>query len=97
DRGETDVSDVVELLKALHHQFPDRGRSNLVLARALQSPHDPRNHSLDALWVDRPLAKRNFHRAHQLVAIEGNAPAAALEHHKLTQLDMLERREAATA
>src|SRR5262249_8876802 len=97
DRGEADIGDVVELAQMLHHDLADRLRRNLGLAATLELAHDGRDDLLDALAVARPLAQRDLHRAHQLVAVKGNAATVALDHRQLTQLHALEGGEAEIA
>jgi hypothetical protein len=68
-------------------------RGNLALALALQLANDLRDHLLDPFGLDRSLAQRDLHRAHQLVAIERDAPAGTFDDGQFAQLHALERRE----
>ena len=71
----------------------DRLRRNLALTLALQLAYDLGDHLLDALGLNRPLAQRNLHRPHELVAIERNAATVALYDGQFAQLHALEGRE----
>ncbi len=97
DRGEAHIGDVVELAQMLHHRLADRLRGDFALALALELAHDLGHHLLDALGLDRALAQRDLHRAHQLVAVERHAAAVALDHGQLAQLHALEGGEAEIA
>src|SRR5262249_19217085 len=60
---------------------------------ALELADDLRHHLFDALRLDRPLAQRDLHRTHELVAVERHAPSVALDDHELAQLHALESGE----
>src|SRR3990167_5481996 len=97
DRGVADIGHVIEALELLHDQFADHGRGEFGLAHALKLAGDQRDHPLDALGLDGPLAGGDGEGAGQLVALEGRAPARPLEDRQLSQLHPLEGGEAAAA
>src|SRR5882757_412270 len=92
-RGKADIGDVVELAQMLHHDLADGLRGNLRLAAAFELAHDGRDHLLDPLRIDRPLAQRDLQRAHELVAVERHPAAVALDHREFAQLHPLESGE----
>src|SRR5258706_3239265 len=81
----------------LHHDLADRLGRNFGFAAAFKLAHDGRNHLIDPLRTDRPLAQGDLHRAHQLVAIERHPAAVALDHREFAQLHAFESGEAEIA
>src|SRR5680860_553697 len=97
DGGEAHIGHVVEALQRFHHQMTDGLGANVALAHTLETAHDAADHALDPLRIHGPLAQRDLHGAHQLVAVERSAATAALDHRQLAQLHPFECGEAAAA
>src|SRR5579862_6706201 len=97
DRGEANVSDLVQTGQRLHHQFADHVGGNLIFAHGFQAAHDARDHPVHPLALDRALAQRMVDRTFQLVAVESLAAAIFLDHDQFAQLHPLEGGETATA
>src|SRR5262249_49567814 len=56
DRGEAHISYGVEALQGLHDELANRGGRHLLLPHTLELAHNARDHALDALGWNRPLA-----------------------------------------
>src|SRR5262245_21412963 len=97
DRGEPHIGDVVKGSQPLHDEIADGLRGDIGFAGAFELADDRRYHALDPVGIDRSRAQRDLDRAHQLVAIEGNATPRSLDHLQLAQLHPFESGETAAA
>jgi hypothetical protein len=97
NRGVSDIGDFVQGLQRLHDHLADDVGRQLGLAHAFQLAHDARDHPLDPVGIDRPLADGDGDRADQLLAVERRAPARPLDDGQLAQLHALEGSEATAA
>src|SRR4029453_7244177 len=86
-RGETHIGDIVKGSQALHDEIADGLRRDVGLAGAFELAHNRRDHPLDPIGIDRPLAQRDLDRAHELVAVEGHPPPRSLDDLQLAQLN----------
>src|SRR5690625_2958189 len=94
DACEAHIGDGIDPGQRIHHDLADLRGDDIRLARALQPAHDPRNHLLHAVRLDRAFLQGNPDRARELVAVEGLAPSGLLDDNQVTELDTLECREA---
>src|SRR5258706_7771605 len=97
DRGEADVSDLVQAGQRLHHQLADHIRRYLILAHGFQAAHDAGNGAVYPFAFHGTLAQGVVDRALQLIAVEGLAAAILLEHDQFAQLDAFKGGEASAA
>src|SRR5690242_6500552 len=97
DTREADVGDRIEAFQPLHHHLADLLGGDFRIALGFQPALDARHQFLDHHRIDRPLARGDRDRAHQLVAIERLALVLAFQHPQLAELDTLERGEARRA
>ena len=97
DRGEAHKATSSRVLNPSADEIADGLRGNIGCTGAFELADDRRNHPLDPVGIDRPLAQRDLDRTHQLVAIEGHPPPRSLDDLQLAQLRPLEGGEAAAA
>src|SRR5262245_34794541 len=96
-RGEAHIGDVVKGPQPFHDEIADGLGGDIGFPGAFELADDRRDHALDPVGIDRPLAQCDLDRAHQLVAIEGNPPPRPLDHLQLAQLHPFESGEAPAA
>src|SRR5208282_887567 len=97
DRGETDISNLIEASHCLHDESADIIARDIGLARTLQLPHQRIDDALHPLGLERPFAQRDVDRSGKLVPIEGFTLSIFLDYGQFTQLDALEGCEAGSA
>src|SRR3569832_2453695 len=77
-RGETHISDLVEVAQLFHDPLAERARTALALAARTQTMQQMRDALFATLDRDRAQNKHTQQTTTQLVLVEGLAPAIAL-------------------
>ncbi len=95
--GEANISDLVHLLKGVHHQLADLLAWNFSFPGSLELADDTIDDALDALILDRALAQSDGDGAVELLAVEGNAAAIGLHDIQFAKLYTLDGGEALAA
>src|SRR3569623_1283112 len=75
-RGETHISDLVEVAQLFHDPLAERARTDLALAARTQTMQQMRDALFETLDRDRALFERAQHAAAQLVLVAAQAFAA---------------------
>src|SRR3569832_110364 len=89
-RGETHISDLVEVAQLFHDPLAERERTDLALAARTQTKQQMRDALFETLDRARALFERAQHAAAQLDLVEGHAPAIALPDGRQRELRGLE-------
>src|SRR3569833_1980834 len=89
-RGDTHISDLVEVAQLFHDPLAERARTDLALAARTQTMQQMRDALFETLDRDRALFERAQHAAAQLVLIKEHTPANTQHNGRQRELRGLE-------